>query len=165
MLFNIDALFQKEFRLKTMSNWDYQAFNELISEKVDFSIMLGKPLTGKTFLCKLLEKYLGFKIIDMKALEEVARKKLGTEEEPFEGDVPVPEVEKEIFSLFDSDDKAGKKYHYIFDGYTHKEVAEFANFINRIGTPISIIEASVSDINTILDRFKKKNEVEEIGEE
>lgn len=119
-LFNIDALFQKEFRLKTMSTWNYTAFNELISDKVDFSIMLGKPLAGKTLLCKLLEKHLGFKPIDMKTLEEPVKKRLGTEEEPFEGEVPVEEVEKEIFSMFDRDQKAGKKYHYIFDNYTHK---------------------------------------------
>lgn len=48
-------------------------------------MVLGKPLSGKTFISKLLEKNFGFKIIDMKALEEVVKKKLGTEEEPFEG--------------------------------------------------------------------------------
>lgn len=102
-LFNIDSLFQKEFRLKTMSNWSYQTFSELISNKIDYTVIIGKPLAGKTFICKLLEKHLGFKIIDMKALEEVVKKRLGSEEEPFEGEVPISEVEKEIFSMFDKD--------------------------------------------------------------
>lgn len=101
----------------------------------------------------------------MKALEEVVKKRLGTEEEPFEGEVPVPEVEKEIFSIFDRDMKSGKKYHYVFDNYSHKDVGNFADFVYRIGTPINIIEVFVNDNRTILDRFKKRNEVEEISEE
>lgn len=148
-----------------MANWNYTAFSEMISDKVDYSIILGKPLSGKTFLCKLLEKHLGFKIIDMKALEEVVKKRLGTEEEPFEGEVPVPEVEKEIFTIFDRDQKAGKKFHYVFDGYSHKNVVDFANFVSNIGTPVYIIESFINDNRTILDRFKKRNEVEEISEE
>lgn len=101
----------------------------------------------------------------MKALEEVVKKRLGSDEEPFEGEVPVPEVEKEIFSIFDKDMKSGKKYHYVFDGYSHKNVDNFVEFVNRIGTPIYIIESFINDNRTILDRFKKRNEVEEISEE
>jgi adenylate kinase family enzyme len=56
-LFNIDSLFQKEFRLKTMSSWSFDTFNDLISDKMDYSVVIGKPLSGKTFLCKLLEKH------------------------------------------------------------------------------------------------------------
>lgn len=148
-----------------MSNWNYQAFQELISDKVDFSVIIGKPLSGKTFLAKLLDKHLGFKIIDMTEVEKVVKKRLGTEEEPFEGEVPVAEIEKEIFSVFDKDMQSGKKYHYVFDSYTHKNVADFAGFVHRIGTPVYIIEAVINDNKTILERFKKRNEVEEISEE
>ncbi len=56
-LFNIDALFQKEHRLKTMSKWDDQ------------------------------------KVIEWKTFEEQVKKSLGTEEEPFEGKVPLEKVE------------------------------------------------------------------------
>ena len=68
----------------------------MIQDKVDFSVVIGKPLSGKTFLCKLLEKHFDYKIIDMKALEEVVKKRLGTEEEPFEGEVPIAEVENQV---------------------------------------------------------------------
>ncbi len=38
-LFNIDALFQKEFRLKTVKNWNEEAFQEFFRPKVDFHIV------------------------------------------------------------------------------------------------------------------------------
>ena len=83
-----------------MAQWDFEAFQEIITDKIDFSVLIGKPLAGKTTLCKLLEKHCDFKVVDMKSLEEVVRKRLGTEDEPFEGDVPIPEIEKEIVNNF-----------------------------------------------------------------
>jgi hypothetical protein len=91
-LFNIDALFQKDFKLKTMSSWDEQRFIELTTKKVDFAIVLGDTLSGKTSLCNHMAKHLGHKIIVMKSLEEQVKKRLGTEEEPFEGEVPIVEI-------------------------------------------------------------------------
>lgn len=68
-----------------MSEWNVDDFVAIIQDRIDFSVVIGKPLSGKTFICKLVEKNFGFKVIDMKALEDVVKKKLGTEEEPFEG--------------------------------------------------------------------------------
>jgi hypothetical protein len=42
---------------------------------------------------------LGFKVIDMKAIAAKVKGTLGTEEEPFEGEVPIKEVEKAIATL------------------------------------------------------------------
>jgi hypothetical protein len=54
-LFNIDALFQKEHRLKTMSKWDESKWEEIISgSKIDWSVVLGLPLQGKTTLATQL---------------------------------------------------------------------------------------------------------------
>ena len=54
-LFNIDALFQKEHRLKTMSRWDDQKWAELIgNQKLDWSMIVGLPLQGKTTLAQIL---------------------------------------------------------------------------------------------------------------
>jgi len=37
-----------------MSVWNFRAFNEMIDEKTDVSVVLGRPLSGKTFLANLL---------------------------------------------------------------------------------------------------------------
>lgn len=92
-LFNIDSLFQKEFRLKTMSQWDGAQFMELIgNSKVDYAIILGLPLSGKTNLANIIAKNFGYKLIDWKAIEADVRKSKGTEEEPFEGKIEIEEV-------------------------------------------------------------------------
>ena len=41
-LFNIDSLFQKEFRLKTMSEWDFSIFNEKLGNKTDYGVIIGR---------------------------------------------------------------------------------------------------------------------------
>jgi hypothetical protein len=38
-LFNIESLFQKEFRLKTMSEWSFQIFNEKLGNKIEYGIL------------------------------------------------------------------------------------------------------------------------------
>ena len=38
----------------------------------------------------------GFTVIDMKAIADELKGKLGTEEEPFDGVVPISEIEKDI---------------------------------------------------------------------
>ena len=37
--FNIDALFKKQFRLKTMSNWDHRTFQEHLGQKIDWGVV------------------------------------------------------------------------------------------------------------------------------
>jgi len=44
----------------------------------------------------MLGKTQGYTVLDMKALTEKVKSKLGTEEEPFDGEVPIGEVEKDI---------------------------------------------------------------------
>ena len=84
-LYNIDSLFQKEFRLKTMNEWSYQLFDEKLGNKVDYSILVGKSLSGKTTVSKKLVEMYGATVIDMKQIEGKVKAKMGTEDEPFEG--------------------------------------------------------------------------------
>lgn len=55
-LFNIESLFQKEFRLKTMSEWSFQLFNEKLGNKTEFGLIVGKSLSGKTQTATLLNE-------------------------------------------------------------------------------------------------------------
>ena len=99
-----------------MSSWDFQRFNELLGNKVDFSVVIGRALSGKSFVCSKMSQDLGYKPIDMKAMEEGVKKRLGTDEEPFEGDVPIGEVEKDVLALIQSCNKV----KFVFDGFLHK---------------------------------------------
>lgn len=50
-LFNIDALFQKEHRLRTMARWDDDKWAEMLGgNKIDWALVVGLPLQGKTTL-------------------------------------------------------------------------------------------------------------------
>lgn len=51
-LFNIDSLFQKEFRLQTMCNWDYNIFEEKLGKTTEFGVVLGDQHTGKSTVCQ-----------------------------------------------------------------------------------------------------------------
>lgn len=83
-----------------MAEWNDYDFQNIVSEPVDYSVLIGQPLSGKTFISNALVKHLGFKLVDMKAVEEVVKKSLGTEDEPFEGQVPIDKVEAEIIKNF-----------------------------------------------------------------
>lgn len=58
-----------------------------MGNKIDYGVVHGRTLSGKTEVCSQIKKLLGYKIIDMKQIVEDVKKKLGTEDEPFEGDV------------------------------------------------------------------------------
>ena len=54
----------------------------------------------------------------MKIISDKVKSRLGTEEEPFEGEVPIKEIEIEISKIIEDGSKSKTKY--IFDGFTHK---------------------------------------------
>jgi hypothetical protein len=128
-LFNIDSLFQKEFRLQTMSEWDYSIFKEKLGDKVEFGLVVGRPYSGKSTVCEYMASNFGWKVIDMKAIADKIRPTLGTEDEPFEGEIPMPEIEKDIRRFIEENRRSHDRVKFVFDGYTHKTVAEFMTFI------------------------------------
>ena len=64
-LYNIDSMFQKEFRLKTMGEWDFSLFNQKLGNKVSYGVVVGQVLSGKTTIAKNLAEN-GMVLIDMK---------------------------------------------------------------------------------------------------
>lgn len=74
-------------------------------------------MSGKSTICKVLNEKLNFKIISMKDLSIELKKKMGTDEEPFEGEVPIANIEKEIISIIRNSESNTR---FIFDDYTHK---------------------------------------------
>lgn len=163
---NLDAVFQKEFRLKTMSEWDSECFDKHMGQSIDWCFVVGKNMSGKTALATALAPMIRGKVISMAAHSEAAKKKLGTEEEPFEGDVPSEKVEECVLEEVNCDRSKGERWCYIFDGFTHKTATEFLAFANKeFGACKMYINANASNAE-IVKRFKVKNEIEgDLGEE
>jgi len=91
--FNIESLFQKQSRLKTMNQWSSQLFQEKLGNKVEYGVACGQPNSGIVDLVKLMVENQGYTVLDMAKCQEQLKASMGTEEEPFEGEVPVANVE------------------------------------------------------------------------
>lgn len=118
-LLNIDSLFAKQFRLKTMEEWDASTFEEHLGKKVNWALLTGRSLSGKTAVANALCSIIKAKVINMTAISESIKKTLGTDEEPFEGEVPLEKVEEHILNTVTVDRAAGNKFIYLFDGWLH----------------------------------------------
>jgi len=91
-----------------MSAWDDQKWSELVGgTKIDWSIVVGMPFQGRSTLANIISKHLGFKLIDWKVVEEQVKKSMGTEEEPYEGKVPLAKVEEAVAKMIENDKKSG----------------------------------------------------------
>ncbi len=167
-LFNIDALFQKEHRLKTMSKWDDQKWQEIIGAgaKIEWAAVIGLPYQGKTQLANILSKHLGFKLIDWKALEEEVKKSLGTEDAPFEGVPPTPKIEDAVVKFINADKAKGLKVSYVFDSFPyHQSAAEIAAFTSgklKSVNPNHLFDLCNGGVDQAMSalRYKKGKEIE-----
>ena len=86
-----------------MTHWDYSIFNEKLGKKCLYAIILGKPCSGKSTIAKQVAQKHGYELIDMKAVEEKIKESLGNPEEPFEGTVPIKDIEKKIVEMMKDD--------------------------------------------------------------
>lgn len=166
-LFNIDSLFQKEFRLRTMSSWDYSVFEEKLGKKVEYGVVIGPPNSGKTTLAGVLKAKLDYQVIDMEAIRNKIRAGMTNEDgEPVEPDteVPIAEVEKAIVAMIDEGKSSTKRMKYVFDGYVHADAEKFNAFVQPFGAPTFLLCLETSK-QFLKDRYKEKNNGEELEKE
>lgn len=104
---------------------------------------------------------MGYAIIDMKAESDKIKESLGTEDAPFEGEVPLDKIEDGILEKIKSGKSNAK---FIFDDYVHPTEEQFLTFVDRIGVPDFILFLTAKE-DTIKARYQKKNELEEVNEE
>jgi len=64
-------------------------FNEKLGNKIEYGILVGRSMSGKTELGSYLKNNFDYRVIDMKVVSDKIKTKLGTEDEPFEGEVPL----------------------------------------------------------------------------
>ena len=100
----------------------------------------------------------------MKDIAEKLRAKLGTEDGPFEGEVPIGEVEKEIIAVIDASKGAATKSKFVFDGYTHKTEEAFLSFTEQFGLPEFLLLLT-AEFDTISKRLLAKEEGEELNDD
>lgn len=156
-LFNIDALFQKEFRLKITDSWDFGRFNEMLGEKTDYIIVTGTWCSGKTHVCKYLESSYGYRVVDHnKALEE-CKKKHEADEEPPES-IPQEEVFEELKNTITN--LKQQKVKFVFDTFPGTEGEHFDQLLDFMGTPDYVMVLDC-DIEVRKKRFLAKVEAEE----
>lgn len=106
-----------------------------------------------------------FTVIDMKAISEVVRESMKSEEgEPYEGDIPIESIEKEVSKLIETHQASPGKKKYLFDGFAHKEASDFMKFVEKFGMPSFVLKLKASD-KFLKERFCKKNEMEEFPED
>lgn len=120
-------MFAKDFRLKVMKKWDEDTFNKYLGNDISYGVILGRSLSGKTEIAKTIEQLISGKIINLVTVTDQVKKTMGTEEEPFEGEVPKDKVYEAVLQSISQDRAANRKFTYIFDGYAHS-VAEFESF-------------------------------------
>lgn len=163
-LFNIDALFQKEFRLKITEKWDYNRFSEMLGNKIDFIIVEGDWCTGKTSVCQYLQTSYGYKIIDPNVALEACKKKHEADDEPPES-IPFDEVFDEIKSTIDTHKASGIK-KFVFDTIpgNAEGSTDFEKVLAYIGTP-DYYFALNGDVDIRKKRYLTKVEAEEWTEE
>lgn len=126
--FNLDSLYQKKFKLRNLTAWDSRQFNELLGDKIDYSVALGRQLSGKSTVCQILKDHCNFHVFDMRKIEAELKKRMATEEgEPEE--IPYEFIAKEIITLVRTNKAAGKRVKYIFDGFISRSpgVQSFAS--------------------------------------
>ena len=163
---SIDSLMQKDNRLKAMRNWDEAVFNEHLGNRINWGVLQGASLSGKSFVAEELAKCTKGKVIEWQAMAEAIRPRLETEDGPFDGRIPDAEVEKDVLALIEADKQAGQKFTYLFDGLYHEKVEDSCAFLmNNLGAPTYVITCEATE-KAIQDRYKEKNEItEDLGEE
>jgi len=142
-----------------MNEWSFQIFNEKLGNKIEYGLLSGKPFSGKSTVAKLLADTQGYTVVDMEKISEAARARLGTEDEPFEGDVPIAEVEADVAALINAGQSSGKRVKFVFDGYLHTSEEAFLKFIEQFGVPEFVLFLTAESA-TIGQRWLAKNDPE-----
>lgn len=141
----LDTIYQMENKLKIMKEWDNLTFEEHMGNRTYWGLLVGNKLQGVAGVKEELVKMLGLKCINMSAVEEDLKKSMGTEDEPFEGEVPLAKVEQAICDMVCEDKAAGSKCTYLFDTWLHKSCADFLNFVsNNFDCPQWVINCDSS---------------------
>lgn len=144
-----------------MAKWDLETFNAHLGNKITWGFITARAYANKSAVADEMASMTLSKVINMNAVSEGVRKRLSTEEEPFEGDVPMAEVEADICAMIKGDAKCA----YLFDGFNHKTPKEFLEWAcGAFGNPSYWLPVTC-DKAAADDGWKKANDAEDVAEE
>ena len=86
-----------------MQQWEESAFNKFLGNEISYAVVAGGPLSGKTTISNSLSNLVSGKVINFETLTLQVKKSMGTEEEPFEGEVPKEKVYDAILKQIGND--------------------------------------------------------------
>lgn len=88
----------------------------------------------------------GFHIIDMKSIQDRIRQSLSTEDEPYEGEINIKDVEKEIVQFINKTKAESEgRTKFIFDSYVHQSCDAVIEFLEKLGKPQFVICLNAND--------------------
>lgn len=119
-LFTIDSLFEKQFRLRIVDRWDEKRFVEQMGDKINWGIIYGQWLSGKTTMCKHLGNQ-GYFVLDSKVTLEEIKKQYEEMENPPEGDIPDGVVVDRLIEKVSKQVQINPKTKFLFDSLPGKE--------------------------------------------
>lgn len=160
-LFNIDALFQKEFRLKIIDSWDINRFNEMLGLKTDTIIVTGTWAAGKSTVCKYLNSGFGYHIVDYNQAVEECKKRHEGDEEPPET-IPISEVLDQLLKNLQVLKQTHSKF--VFDTFPGTTAEHFDAILDFLGIPDYVFHIDC-DLAVRKKRYLKMVEAEEWAEE
>lgn len=103
----------------------------------------------------------------MDTVAEGCKKRLkGADDEEFEGDVPMAEIEKDIVEMVKASQAKGEKCCWVFDGYSHKSAKEFMDFATPVfGSPSWWLPVNCDTAAACMVWKKQNDDAEDVGEE
>jgi adenylate kinase family enzyme len=150
-----------------MSHWDYSIFEEQLGNTVEYGAVVGNWYSGKSTVAKAMAEHFSYEIVDMKAISEKLKASMGTEDEPFEGEVPAAGVEEAVVKFIRERTHVGKRVRFIFDGFAQKGATagnDFVDFTSQFGVPKFLINLVASE-ETIKARYCKAKELDDVPED
>ena len=86
-----------------MQLWEESAFNKFLGNEISYAVVAGGPLSGKSTISNQLSNLVSGKVINFDLLTQQVKKSMGTEEEPFEGEVPKDKIYDALLKQIGSD--------------------------------------------------------------
>ena len=86
-----------------MIEWDASTFEDHLGKKVAWGMLTGRSYSGKKTVAAAIASLIKGKVLNMVEIATELKKKMGTEEEPYEGEVSIAKVEEEILRIVQKD--------------------------------------------------------------
>lgn len=109
-----------------MYEWDFGEFEKLMGNAINYGVVLGQRLSGKSEVSKIMTSIMGYKVIDMNVIKKKLAEVLAEIQETDAENVKVSmeSIYQKIDAMIQDEKNQKPKPKYVFDGFLGK-VKEF----------------------------------------